>query len=184
MCYYIYYHHYHHYHHYTMSSRPCTSRQSSHASQASQSSQPSGQPQNIIYKAVMTPIIFVSFLLSLAWVEFRYSVLRSHSHDNNNTKNSNTDDCRHPWMPSWLHKLVYRRQDYQYVVVRRNETDKADPKQKNERYYHSMQRKLLKMETDEAFRIRTTVLAIIAGGAAVAIWGAVAGVRWLSWVLA
>ena len=159
-----------------MSSRPCSrSSHTGHISQPGHSQ--SGYSQSAIYKAVMTPVIFVSFLFSLAWVEFRYSVLRSHSHNNNNSSSSShSDDCRHTWMPAWLHRLVYRRQAYQYVVVHNNETDKGESRHN---YYHSMQRKLLKMETDEAFRVRSTVLAVMAGGAAVALWGAVAGVRWL-----
>ncbi|EPE07852.1 hypothetical protein F503_00574 [Ophiostoma piceae UAMH 11346] len=151
----------------------------------------SGQTQSVVYKAVMTPIIFVSFLFSLAWVEFRYSVLRSHSHNNSRSSSSSSsssssnahdaDDCRHTWMPSWLHHLVYRRQAYQYVVVHKNDkSDSSDKNDNKQNYYHSMQRKLLKMETAEAFRVRTTVLAVMTGGAAVALWGAVASVRWLS----
>jgi hypothetical protein len=150
----------------------------------------------------MTPVIFVSFLVSLAWVEFRYSMLRSHEHGNsppkpginkqnneNNTTNADAACNQHRIpMPGWLHSLVYRRQPYHYVLVKGQDGQLADgdwssitAKTTNNdgSYYHSMQRKLLKMESEEAFRIRTTVLWVMGLVAAGSAWMAAAAVRWL-----
>ena len=152
----------------------------------------------------MTPVIFVSFLVSLAWVEFRYSMLRSHEHGNpppghkrsnkndsndNNNSAGNADACnqhRIP-MPGWLHALVYRRQPYHYVLVKGdnqpagNRAATTTKTTKNDgSYYHSMQRKLLKMESDEAFRIRTTVLWVMGLAAAGSAWMATTAVRWVA----
>ena len=70
----------------------------------------------------MTPIIFVSFLFSLAWVDYRHSVRRpSHSHAEDETR----------WLPQWIHRLVYRVQPY-----------------------HTKQRKLMRLEAEEAFEMR------------------------------
>lgn len=114
------------------------------------------------YRLVMTPLIFVSFLFSLAWVEFRYSLMRSHTH-------TGPDGDRSPphRIPPWLHRILYRPQTQ----------DGRDT------HYHSMQRKLLKMETEEAFRIRTMVLCVmgllLAGLAWMATSTALLGVEWL-----
>lgn len=161
----------------------------------------------------MTPVIFVSFLFSLAWVEFRYSMLRSHEHGErppslntgskktNNGNGSSTsstaasvDECnqhRIP-MPSWLHSIVYRRQPYHYVLVKGSDSPPATatgrprattaakttkPAKNDNSYYHSMQRKLLKMESDEAFRIRTTVLWVMGFAAVGSVWMATTAVR-------
>lgn len=93
----------------------------------------------------MTPVIFITFLVSLTLVDYRYSVVRSHYHADTPSR-----------LPAWLHRIIYRYQPYQYVVVddRGNPTgQRADP-----RYLHSEQRKLMKMEVVDAFEIRSTVL--------------------------
>lgn len=93
-------------------------------------------------------------------------------------------------MPAWLHSLFYRRQPYHYVLVKGADGQPADTdhsyttakttKASNKHdYYHSMQRKLLKMESDEAFRIRTTVLWVMGFAAAGSAWMATSFVRWI-----
>lgn len=155
----------------------------------------------------MTPIIFVSFLVSLVWVEFRYSTLRSHAHDRppsgggdckNGNRNGNRDGnksdnnsnskpnsgngsgCTQHHMPAWLHRHVYRRQPYHYVLVRADGHQQVSDKASADdgTYYHSMQRKLLKMESDEAFRIRTTVLFAMCAAVVSIAWAASTVVRW------
>ncbi|PSR91927.1 hypothetical protein BD289DRAFT_481365 [Coniella lustricola] len=88
-----------------------------------------------IYNALLTPIIFVTFLLSLAWVDLRYTLTRSHLHANAQQR-----------MPSWLHHIVYRE------------------------YYHSKQRKLMKMEISDAFEMRGSVMAVFGVLTMVGIW--------------
>ncbi|CAK7266540.1 hypothetical protein SEPCBS57363_002140 [Sporothrix epigloea] len=161
--------------------------------------------QTRLYRAIMTPIIFVSFIFSLAWVEFRYSMLRSHYHvkplpdhktdgsdrkDTDNTSvngNKRLPTCYHRHMPKWLHSIIYRRQPCQYVPVEEDDSQHAEatsvPSTRsadNGTYYHSMQRKLLKMESEEAFRIRTTVLGVVIVAALGSAWVSVAAMRWLA----
>lgn len=83
----------------------------------------------------MTPIIFVSFLISLAWVDLRYTITRSHFHSS-----------ARRWMPQWIHHIVYRE------------------------YYHSKQRKLMRMEVNDAFEMRDSVVAVLGILAMVGIW--------------
>lgn len=93
----------------------------------------------------MTPIIFVSFLISLTWVDYRYSVMRSQYHAENPSR-----------LPPWLHRILYRYEPYRYVIVDENNQPTNHP-----RYFHSKQRKLMKMEAVDAFEIRSTVLVVL-----------------------
>ncbi|CAK7220025.1 hypothetical protein SCUCBS95973_004017 [Sporothrix curviconia] len=171
---------------------------------------PPASGQSKLYRAIMTPIIFVSFLFSLAWVEFRYSMLRSHSHDKpppsyksssskgspNDASNTAGDGsepssaCSHRRMPGWLHSIVYRRQPYHYVLIKGDAqhagakttttTAASTRSANNGTYYHSMQRKLLKMESDEAFRIRTTVLCVMGVAVVGIVWASMVAIRWVA----
>lgn len=121
------------------------------------------------FKLVMTPIIFVSFLVSLAWVDFRYSIMRSHSHSEEPSQ-----------LPRWLHRITYREAPYKYVKV--DATHSKSPRGSSEGtrwYYHSKQRKLMKMEADDAFQIRGTVLVALGLLAVAAAWAA----SWAGWWL-
>ncbi|KAK1639120.1 hypothetical protein BDP81DRAFT_392482 [Colletotrichum phormii] len=111
--------------------------------------------QSTIYKVVMTPIILVSFLLSLAWVDLTYTIRRSRNHG------------RQGWMPSWLHSILYRKSQYRYADAKdsKTSTPTTTPSPKDEReefYYHSKQKKLLRMEMDDAFQLRGHVLVVMA----------------------
>ncbi|KAK2040531.1 hypothetical protein LZ31DRAFT_40846 [Colletotrichum somersetense] len=122
--------------------------------------------QSTLYKVVATPIIFVSFLLSLAWVDIRYTIKRSRNHSQGG------------WMPSWLHNVVYRSSPYHYVQVR----DQKNPKptgEKEEWYYHSKQKKLMRMEADDAFQMRGYVLAVLALVSLTVFWGVWLVSSWL-----
>lgn len=97
----------------------------------------------------MTPVIFVSFLFSLVWVDFRYSLMRSHNHSSDTSR-----------MPRWVHAILYREAPYQYVRVDHNNPALAD-KDGTKWHYHTKQRKLMKMEAEDAFRIRGSVLVVL-----------------------
>lgn len=92
-------------------------------------------------KIIVTPVIFVTFLFSLLLVDLRYSVERSrfHSHSRADTPT---------FLPAWLHRLIYRPQTPQY--------------------YRTKQKKLMRMEAEEAFRMRNSMLLALALVAAAA----------------
>jgi hypothetical protein len=92
----------------------------------------------------MTPIVFITFLISLSLVDYRYSVMRSHYHADGASR-----------FPAWLHRIIYRYQPYQYVEADKN------GKRREVRFYHSKQTKLLRMEAAEAFQMRGTVLLVL-----------------------
>lgn len=107
----------------------------------------------------MTPVIFVTFLVSLVLVDLSYSIKRSHLHPEEYSSR----------LPHWLHRIIYRYQPYQYVRL-----DKDGNPIKESAYhgfYHSKQRKLMKMEVDDAFQIRGTVLFIMGIMAMTVVWG-------------
>lgn len=116
---------------------------------------------NIKAQLVMTPVVLVSFLVSLAWVDFRYSLMRSHSHSEEPSM-----------LPHWLHRILYREAPYQYVRV--DTTAPASRSTGEERgrwYYHTKQRKLMRMEVDDAFQVRGLVLMVLGLGAVATSWG-------------
>lgn len=111
----------------------------------------------------MTPVIFVSFLLSLALVDFRYSVLRSEGHRNRGSR-----------LPAWLHRIVYMPSPDQSnngsSGNKSTQTHNSTGGQEDG-YYHSKQKKLAKMEMADAFEIRGAVVAFIFGMSVVMSWG-------------
>lgn len=106
----------------------------------------------------MTPIIFVTFLASLVLVDLSYSIKRSHLHPEEYSSR----------LPHWLHRIIYRYQPYQYVQVDRDGNPIRDSAYQG--FYHSKQRKLMKMEVDDAFQIRGTVLFVMGILAMISAW--------------
>ncbi|KAL2018934.1 hypothetical protein VTK56DRAFT_10228 [Thermocarpiscus australiensis] len=148
-----------------------------------------------IYKLVMTPLLFISFVVSLALVDLRNSARRAHYHPD---PDPDPDRARHHHhhhhhsrLPAWLHRIVYRYLPYDYVAVdergrpwggrreaRRKPTpgsgegrEDADADGDGDGYYHSKQRKLMKMEAAEAFEIRGWVMAILGLLSMAVLWG-------------
>ncbi|KAL0939355.1 uncharacterized protein CTRU02_205965 [Colletotrichum truncatum] len=117
--------------------------------------------QSTIYKGVMTPIIFVSFLLSLAWVDIKYTLKRSRNHGH---------DHGGGWMPAWLHSIVYRRSPYYYEQAQKHSSPSPSDEQ-GEWYYHSKQKKLMHMEVDDAFEVRGRVLVVLGIMSLAMVWG-------------
>ncbi|KAK0754015.1 hypothetical protein B0T18DRAFT_312952 [Schizothecium vesticola] len=129
--------------------------------------------QSTLYKLIITPLIFVSFLISLTIIDLRHSARRAHFHSDHQPERPGTSR-----FPLWLHRIIYhRRQDAP------PSTDEHTPPVTpwdgagdRDGYYHSKQRELMKMMADEAFEIRSAVLmALVVGGLGVlvGVWKAV-----------
>ena len=97
---------------------------------------------------VMTPINFVTFIFSLVIVDLRYTLLRSQSHSRAPSR-----------LPGWLSAILYREQPYSYETRLHDARGRAG--EDGPWYYHTKQKKLLKMEADEAFKFRTTMLFLL-----------------------
>ena len=107
---------------------------------------------SLLEQIIMTPINFFTFIISLILVEMRYYHVRLHSHAQARSR-----------LPPWMHELLYRPQPYG-----------SDRKQSREHwYYHSNQKKLMRMEAEDAFKLRSCVLVLLGLGftaSTVGIW--------------
>lgn len=110
----------------------------------------------------MTPINFVTFLFSLLLVELHYTIKRSHNHNDGASR-----------LPAWLHHLLYKPEPYQYVR-KGNKSPQA-----GSWFYHSKQKKLMKMEAEEAFAMRNTVLLLLTVLVAAATGASCVFLRWV-----
>ncbi|KAK8055531.1 hypothetical protein PG993_000758 [Apiospora rasikravindrae] len=96
------------------------------------------QQQSKLYRIVMTPINLISFVLGLWLVDLRYRCQREHDHAHPRPHPHQTSSSSYYYLPAWLW-WPRRPADEPF-------------------YYHSKQRKLLRMEASEAFNMRNSVL--------------------------
>ena len=104
----------------------------------------------------MTPLNFTAFILSLAVVDARHSLRRASYHA----------AVPMPPRPAWLRSLLARTQG------------QGREKGKEESFYHSRQRQLMRLEAAEAFQLRGPVLALLAAAAAAVLACLVYLARW------
>ncbi len=96
----------------------------------------------------MSPIVMVTFVISLAVVEYRYAMERTQSRAQNISG-----------MPRWLHFVLYRRSPYSLTVE--DERVSVPYEGSGRWHYHSHQRGLIRMEAEEAFELRWIVLMVL-----------------------
>ncbi|KAF4961947.1 hypothetical protein FSARC_9938 [Fusarium sarcochroum] len=114
--------------------------------------QNAGNQPSTLYSLVMTPVNITVFLLSLLLVDFRHTAGRNNFYGTGNQQSK--------WVPRWL------LQPYQHI-------GHDDHDAHGRWHYHSKQKKLMKMEADEAFQMHSTVLVFLAvalGVATSAVW--------------
>ncbi|PNY27866.1 Uncharacterized protein TCAP_02199 [Tolypocladium capitatum] len=133
-----------------------------------------------LYKLVVTPVAFISFLLALALVDLRYSLVRLRSHAQAPSR-----------LPAWLYALLFRQQPYRESLRGRHRgpsssssplypsSSSSSQQGSTQWHYHNNQRKLIEMEAAEAFEIRDTVLVVLALAAAGGIGAALYAASWL-----
>ncbi|KAF7515262.1 hypothetical protein G7054_g14664 [Neopestalotiopsis clavispora] len=133
-----------------------------------------------IYRRIMTPVNFITFLVSLYLVDYHYNSKREHTHDNQ----------RRTRLPGWLHSFLFKPQPYAWVGGGGGESSSASSSARNNPpnqddknwYYHTKQKKLMKMEASAAFEMRRSVTVALLVAAVAAVWGLsrllVAATRW------
>ncbi|KAG9229017.1 hypothetical protein BJ875DRAFT_388228 [Amylocarpus encephaloides] len=142
--------------------------------------------ESSISRLIITPLTFVSFLLSLALIDSHNSSLRSSLRP---SPISNTPPSLFCKTRNFLHGIVFREVDgrgpYAYVKAPVVGGCK-DGRERKERewYYHSKQRHIMKAEFEDAFQMRNSVavgiLAVVLG----AFYAVVMVGRWvLGWVM-
>jgi hypothetical protein len=145
-------------------------------------------------KLVVTPLVLISFLVSLALVDLRHSARRGQYHAEPDVDAGNQQHGGGLPLPRWLHRVVYRYRPYRYDKVGgAGPSPAVSPGSlggpgtpgssgigggEAEDYYHSKQRKLMKMEAAEAFEIRGTVLVVLSLMSLVGVWVAWRAVCW------
>ncbi|KAI8724785.1 hypothetical protein NCS52_00048200 [Fusarium sp. LHS14.1] len=105
----------------------------------------SGEQPSTLYSLIMTPINITVFLLSLFLVDLRYTQGRINRYgdgDNGAGRSSR-------WIARWF------SQPYQHI-------GHTDHDAHGSWHYHSKQKKLMKMEAEEAFQMRSHVLVLLA----------------------
>ncbi|KAI1336923.1 hypothetical protein F5Y15DRAFT_392716 [Xylariaceae sp. FL0016] len=140
----------------------------------------------------MTPITFVTFLISLYLIDNHYQHERAKGRYTYPTPA--TSRTR---FPPWLHRLLFRPQPYEWVVDQNQQLEQSEKpskvkgkkkgngkrgnvEQEQERwYYHTKQRKLMRLEASDAFELRNTVVLGLCVMGMCALWG----VWWLTVVL-
>ncbi|KAI0854266.1 hypothetical protein F5Y00DRAFT_4258 [Daldinia vernicosa] len=129
-----------------------------------------GAKQSSLYQiiqAVMTPVHFITFLLSLYLVDCRY-------HDKRIQEHSERYSRLPAWLvPSWLDRLLFSPDPYGWVDRKRQNADAAPDNSagnKERWYYHTKQKKLMKMETADAFEMQRTVLLGLGAVGLFAVW--------------
>jgi hypothetical protein len=112
---------------------------------------------------IMTPINFVTFLVSLYIVDRQYMDERVRRHGPRHAQAPSMQPSASS--SSWLQRLLYTPRPYEWVDRR-----PAPPNRDDERYYyHSKQKKLMKMEAADAFALRRPVILGLALLAALAL---------------
>jgi hypothetical protein len=97
----------------------------------------------------MTPINLISFLISLTLIDLQYSLKRASIHAYAESR-----------LPTWLHALVYSQRPYGHISADRSKTGQHTGSE--QWHYSTKQKKLLKMEAEQAFRARWFIVGLIA----------------------
>ncbi|OTA92111.1 hypothetical protein M434DRAFT_396662 [Hypoxylon sp. CO27-5] len=101
----------------------------------------------------MTPVHFISFLLSLYLVDCHYHDKRIQEHYERYSRLPS-------WLlPAWLDRILFRPQPYGWVDRRKRESANTGGGGNKERwYYHTKQKKLMKMEAADAFELQRSIV--------------------------
>ncbi|KAF7894622.1 uncharacterized protein EAF01_010072 [Botrytis porri] len=121
--------------------------------------------ESAVVRFIIAPITFISFLISLLIIDSRNSYLRIHQHSETR-KYSNTFIGR---IQEFLHRLIYKPQPYAYIKSPSQGQNAGGIKRKEEEPWHwnTKQKKMIKMEVSDAFKLRQWVLvgmAVVATG--------------------
>jgi hypothetical protein len=96
----------------------------------------------------MTPVNLVSFLISLALIDLQYSLKRASIHAYAESR-----------LPTWLYAIVYSQRPYVYINADRSKTGRQTSSE--QWYYSTKQKKLMRMEAEEALRARWVIIVLM-----------------------
>ncbi|TVY42554.1 hypothetical protein LSUB1_G001208 [Lachnellula subtilissima] len=135
---------------------------------------PEAPKESAISRLLIAPLTFISFLLSLALIDSRNHALRTHTHNN-------APPPPFARIKALFHSLIFKRvadpSPYSYVRSPDLKSESRDGNGNVEGkeepwHWHTKQRKMMKAEMDDAFRMRKSVmvfLMLVGVGIAVAV---------------
>ncbi|TVY85693.1 hypothetical protein LAWI1_G008567, partial [Lachnellula willkommii] len=132
--------------------------------------------ESAISRLLIAPLTFVSFLLTLALIDSRNHALRTHTH--------NPLSAPFARIKALLHSLIFKRvpepSPYSYVRSPDAKSGVGHVEGKEEPWHwHTKQRKMMKAEMDDAFRMRGSVMVVLVlVGVGIAVAVGVVG-RWV-----
>ncbi|TVY67362.1 hypothetical protein LSUE1_G009504, partial [Lachnellula suecica] len=110
---------------------------------------PEAPKESAISRLLIAPLTFLSFLLSLALID-------SHNHS---LRNTSPPPSR---IHSFFHALIFKpASPYAYIKSPNGQGNEKE-REKEPWHWHTKQRKMMKAEMDDAFRIRGYVMVVLA----------------------
>ncbi|TVY14917.1 hypothetical protein LARI1_G008502 [Lachnellula arida] len=138
--------------------------------------------ESAISRLLIAPLTFVSFLLTLALIDSRNHALRTHTH--------NPPSAPFARIKALLHSLIFKRvpepSPYSYVTSPDAKSESGSGSgvrhvegKEEPWHWHTKQRKMMKAEMDDAFRMRGSVMVVLVlVGVGIAVAVGVVG-RWV-----
>ncbi|KAI1107555.1 hypothetical protein F4804DRAFT_163565 [Jackrogersella minutella] len=106
----------------------------------------SRETKSSVFQTVMTPVYVVTFFLSLYFVDYQYNDKRIQEHSEKYSR-----------LPYILDRTIFSPRPYRWVD-RKNSGSLSSAGNEERWYYHTKQKKLMKMEAADAFEIQRSVL--------------------------
>lgn len=118
----------------------------------------------------MTPINFITFIISLYIVSGRNQQKRIAMHPR-----GPATGVLASWLPAWFHDALFRPQPYHPASGDQSGAAAVNPPNYSDErfYYHTKQKKIMKLEAADAFELRSSVLGALCVAAVALVWVAV-----------
>jgi len=131
-----------------------------------------------LHQAIMTPINFITFIISLYIVSGRNQQKRMAMHPRGPDSGAVAS-----WLPAWFHDALFQPQPYHPTG---DQSAAVNPPNYSDKrfYYHTKQKKIMKLEATDAFELRSSVLGALCVAAVALVWVSVCLARvLLAWGL-
>ncbi|KAH8603153.1 hypothetical protein B0O99DRAFT_491003, partial [Bisporella sp. PMI_857] len=137
-----------------------SSRHSSPANGLRAPPAPEAPKESVVSRLFIAPLTFISFLFSLALIDWKNNSTRTHYHP----ANAPPPTTIFGRVKTLFHFIIFKPSSASnpYAYVRVSEKAGGDNKNSKSWHWHTKQRKMMKAEFVDAFKIRKIVLALLA----------------------